>query len=88
MKNREMQNDISPIYQHRNFQVIYMSIILILFFLKFFIALQSFNAHEQSPPLFPNLPDKQQPFGHGVTPGLFIKNMTEFNIQEDTFSTE
>ena len=43
------------------------------------------------PSLFPNLPDKQQPFGHGVTPvsaGLFIKNMTEFNIQEDTFELE
>jgi len=68
MKNREMQNYISPIYQHRNFQVIYMSIILILFFLKFFIALQNFNAYEQSPPLFPIYLTSNSP-----VPGYLLK---------------
>lgn len=66
-------------------------LVLLCFVYLIFLASDKFYASEKSPQLYPNLPRQEIQFGHGVVKvntGIYIKEFTEFDIQNDSFAVD
>ena len=66
-------------------------LVLLCFAYLIYLANIQFYAAEKAPQLYPNLPQQEIQFGHGavkVNTGIYIKEFTEFDIQNDTFAID
>jgi len=70
------------------FQMLSICLCLAAFYLLIADSLNRFKTFESFPTLLSNAPEPQTQFGQGtvdIRTGLFVKDFTDFNIQEDTF---
>lgn len=80
-----------PFYHRINFQLIFLLMTFLLFLNKPVTIINSFDAREVIPQIYPNLPDPQVQFGHGrskVDVGMHIDNFSTFDVKDGHFIFE
>lgn len=83
--------DRGSFFMRQRVQLIVMIILLGVFLLMVYTAMDRFYAIEKFPHLLPNLPQQEAQLTQGaarVSTGIYIKNFNEFNIHNNSFEVE